>query len=196
MEEASREERGGDGGAKRSLVRKRPVSFGVSRNFHGNVYTLSGAAGDGSSGTTTTAASKDAFADARLSLGHPGGRESTSGNEGGAGDRRMVAMVGVPPEHVPEGILSLIRSHRPFVEHVRVVISDDCRDGDDVGEGKEENTLGGNGDRTYLVLVQLVREEDALSFVEDLDGKPYIAFDDRDKCRIERVVHLETTTTT
>eukprot|EP00536_Pseudo-nitzschia_multiseries_P013630 jgi/Psemu1/212263/e_gw1.595.31.1 len=138
-------------------------------------------------------------------------------------------MIGVPPEHVPEGILNLIRSHRPFVEHVRVVIADDCCQSDDskndddddddsVGNGNEgsnssscsnsnsnsnNNSNPGihradarNGDRTYLILVQLLREEDAITFVEDLDGQPYIAFDDRDKCHIERVVHLETTTST
>mmetsp|Transcript_7828 Transcript_7828/g.23013 ORF Transcript_7828/g.23013 Transcript_7828/m.23013 type:complete len:609 (-) Transcript_7828:60-1886(-) len=199
-------------GRNRSLVRKRPVSFGVSRNFHGNVYTLP----------------HDSYEDNAIQqdddlhdkvLVPPSAIREKDDDSGGkqkatsTSDRRMVAMIGVPPEHVPEGILNLIRSHRPFVEHVRVLIADDCcrsddddddDDDSDAGDGKEKSRknsdLGNdmderiNGDRTYLILVQLLREEDAKTFVEDLDGKPYISFDDRDKCRIERVVRLETTT--
>jgi len=119
--------------------------------------------------------------------------------------------------------LNLIRSHRPFVEHVRVVISEDEQNqtdeqnGDDHNddnnddnddddnskdEAKQSDAFGADlendattelrRDRTYLILVQLFREEDATTFVEDLDGKPYIAFDDRDTCQIERVVGVET----
>jgi BRCA1-associated protein len=178
------------------LIRKRPVSFGISRNYHGNIYTIPGDDSD-CDGESVEEDSKP------LSLLDV--------------NRRIVAMIDVPPEHVPEGILNLIASHRPYVEHVRVVIadSDDDDDGDgedggndDGGDEKEEvdnnennfvldddSTAKQRRDRTYLILVQLFREEDATTFVEDLDGKPYIAFDDRDTCRIERVVGVEKTAT-
>jgi BRCA1-associated protein len=174
-------------GRRRSLVRKRPVSFGISRNYHGNVYTIQ----------SDDSNSDDEIGDDDFSL-----QSSSTVN------RRTLAMIGVPPEHVPEGILNLIRSYRPFVEHVRVVIADDSDDEDDGGDEKEEidnnksnfgldddTTVKQRRDRTYLILVQLFREEDAAMFVEDLDGQPYIAFDDRDTCRIERVVSVETTAT-
>jgi len=182
---------------RRSLVRKRPVSFGISRNYHGNVYTVPG---------TENEIDDDSTLQSSLEV-----------------HRRIVAMIGVPPEHVPEGILNLIRAHRPFVEHVRVVIADS----DEEEESKDENENDQNRkeadekedidnmnmntlrfdddgddttaklrrDRTYLILVQLFREEDAATFVEDLDGKPYIAFDDRETCQIERVVGVETIAT-
>ena len=126
-------------------------------------------------------------------------------------------MIGVPPEHVPEGVLNLIRSHRPYVEHVRVLIADSENNeqkrkksdgehnhsrGDEEAEidnlhrlrieDDDEKTTKLRRDRTYLILVKLFRKEEADNFVEDLDGKPYIAFDDRDTCRIERVIRVET----
>lgn len=36
--------------------------------------------------------------------------------------RRTVVMVNVPPHQVPDGMLNLVRSHRPYMEHVRIVI--------------------------------------------------------------------------
>ena len=180
-------------GKRRSLIRKRPVSFGISRNYHGNVYTIPNDDRDDDDASTD---------------------EDSILQTVSAVNRRIVAMIGVPPEHVPEGIVDLIRSHRQFVEHVRVVIadSDDENDGDGnwennedgCDEKEEEGDFNSNEydfenasiterrDRTYLILVQLFREEDATTFVEDLDGKPYIAFDDRDICQIERVARVET----
>ena len=164
---------------RRSLIRKRPVSFGISRNYHGNVYTIS----------------KD-----EQSVGEKAAIQSAP-----EVNRRIVAMIDVPPEHVPEGFLNLIRSHRGCVEHVRVLIADsDDEDDAEEKDAKEDVEIDKNNfglddhenleqrrDRTYLILVQLFREDDAALFVEDLDGKPYIAFDDRDTCHIERVSHLE-----
>jgi len=36
---------------------------------------------------------------------------------------KVVAMSDVPPEQVPEGILNLARSHRPFIEHLKIMVS-------------------------------------------------------------------------
>lgn len=201
-----------DGGGKsrpRSLIRKRPVYYGISRNYHGNVYTIPS---DDSDDNSESDSNNEENADIESALG-----------PSSAVNRRIVAMIGVPPEHVPEGVLSLIRSHRPFVEHIRVMISESESDDEDEDEREEEkdqseNTNRGEDekeetddaiktnrssfdldddiiqrkDRTYLILVQLLREEDAVTFVEDLDGEPYIAFDDRDTCQIERVACIET----
>mmetsp|Transcript_26668 Transcript_26668/g.59822 ORF Transcript_26668/g.59822 Transcript_26668/m.59822 type:complete len:646 (+) Transcript_26668:240-2177(+) len=40
----------------------------------------------------------------------------------GDGVSNIAAMVNVPPHHVPDGVLNLVRSHRPFIEHIRIVI--------------------------------------------------------------------------
>jgi len=44
-------------------------------------------------------------------------------DENGHDFSRMVAICGVPPEQVPEGVLNLARSYRPFIKHVRVLIT-------------------------------------------------------------------------
>ena len=200
------------------LIRKRPVSFGVLDNFHGNVYTI----------PTTTRPTITTDTDTATDIDNV--------------INRVVAMLRVLPEHVPEGILNLIRSHRPYIEHVRVVIAydnDNYEEDEDEDQDKEENGDGNNnknssnsidetknndnnngktndrhydydydennGDKyktrnnnhsnkTYLILVQLFCEKYAIEFIEDLNGKPYIAFDDRDTCQLERVVGLETIT--
>ena len=36
--------------------------------------------------------------------------------------RIIVVMVNVPPHQVPDGVLNLVRGHRPYIEHVRIVI--------------------------------------------------------------------------
>ena len=35
---------------------------------------------------------------------------------------RIVVMTHVPPHQVPDGVINLVRSHRPFIEQVRIVI--------------------------------------------------------------------------
>ena len=50
---------------------------------------------------------------------------STNGSSDDAGknSQRIAVMVNVPPHQVPDGVLNLVRGHRPFIEHVRIVIS-------------------------------------------------------------------------
>jgi BRCA1-associated protein len=78
-----------------SRIRKRPVSFGnpALGTYHGTVYTSEGE-----------------------DLQHPLVEEAMEVH-------RLVAMVDVPPEQVPEGILNLARSHRPWILHVRIIIA-------------------------------------------------------------------------
>jgi BRCA1-associated protein len=130
--------------------------------------------------------------------------------EGAEAVNRMVAMVNVPPEHVPESLLNLIRSHRPFIEHVRVVIAD-TEDNRQTSSSHEEDRVKSDfihhqqmvsssvstnkedrrSGRTYLVLFQMTSQEDADTLVDDLNGQPYIAFDDQDTCMVEHVVALQ-----
>jgi BRCA1-associated protein len=86
-------------------IRKRPVSFGnpALACYHGYVYTLEH--------------------QQQQQIG-PGDLRKRPLMEGAADATRMVAMVDVPPEQVPEGILNLARSHRPWIEHVRIVIAE------------------------------------------------------------------------
>jgi BRCA1-associated protein len=81
-----------------SRIRKRPVSFGnpALGTYHGTVYTTEGG-----------------------NLQHD--RPLV---EGAVEVERLVAMVDVPPEQVPEGILNLARSHQPWILHVRIVIAE------------------------------------------------------------------------
>ncbi len=78
-------------------IRKRPISFGnpALGTYKGFVYTLE----DDNDRQKYTVPDAQAV-------------------------ERMVAMVDVPPEQVPEGILHLARSHRPYIEHVRIVIAE------------------------------------------------------------------------
>jgi DNA-cytosine methyltransferase len=134
--------------------------------------------------------------------------------EGAEAVDRMCAFIDVPPEHVPEGILDLIRSHRPFIETVRVVIAEPKKrseNNDMVNEDKNKKDVG-RGDmdhirdtseedggessstaasRTYLVLFQLTSQDAVDSFVEDLNGRPYIPFDDTELCTVQPVVAME-----
>ncbi|KAG7369230.1 zinc finger type UBF domain containing protein [Nitzschia inconspicua] len=205
-------------------VLHRRVSFGnpALGTYNGVVYTVS-------NGDPNKAASDDDDDDDIP--GQCGGKPLIEGAEAVS---KMVAMVNVPPEHVPESLLNLIRSHRPFIEHVRVVIAENDESSipehDDkmnqnmeyISEGKdvissplssksamenetsalssdfpESNDLslideeGHKSGRTYLVLFQMSSEEDADTFVEDLSGKPFIAFDDQDLCSVEHVVALQ-----
>lgn len=86
---------------RQSLVRKRPVSFGnpALGTYHGCLYTLD-------------VAGEDYCPTNRPLI------------EGAESVERIVAMVDVPPDQVPEGILNLARSHRPYLYHVRIVIAE------------------------------------------------------------------------
>jgi BRCA1-associated protein len=101
-------------------IRQRPVSFGnpALGTYHGFVYTLQ---------ETATAS------------------QSSSSRplvEGAEEVRRLVAMVNVPPNQVPEGILNLARSHRPWIDHVRIVIAEN--EDDDDGDEQQQQAGGGS----------------------------------------------------
>lgn len=199
------------------VLRTRPVSFGnpALGTYRGNVYTIP-------NGIVPPASSRSLSSTPSPARSQPPLVEDAESVE------RMVAIIDVPPEHVPEGILSLVRSHRPFIEHVRIVIaemegqggdSDHHRadngdsDGDAPfrhaqdagppnqgegggprqgdGEDAGESLGGAESGRTYLVLFRMADEGAAATFVDDLDGKPYIAFDDQDVCHVEHVVALQ-----
>ncbi|CAB9503908.1 RING finger protein ETP1 [Seminavis robusta] len=90
---------------KHSLIRKRSLTFGnpALGTYHGCVYTLDEV------GQDLLGASRPII-------------------EGAESVERVVAMVDVPPEEVPEGVLNLAQSHRPFLYHVRIVIAEETED--------------------------------------------------------------------
>lgn len=108
----------------------------------------------------------------------------------------MVAMIDVPPEQVPEGILNLARSHRPWILYVRIVITDDddttetTTQNDSDNEKDEEEDDDGNS-RTYLVLFQMTTQEAADTFCLDLDGRPYTFLDESVTCRCLPVIAVK-----
>lgn len=93
----------------------------------------------------------------------------------------MVALVEVPPDQVPEGILNLARSHRPWILHVRIVI-------DVVEDSALDNSEENN--KTYLVLLHMSSPEAADTFCHDLDGRPYTFLDESITCNVVPVVAL------
>ena len=143
---------------------KRPVSFGnpALGVYHGFVYTYN---------NNSNNSNRSAVSTSRPVL------------EGAAETHRLVAMVDVPPEQVPEGILNLARPHQPWIDHVRIVIADNNND-------DTTNTTTGPS-RTYLVLLELSTEEAAQVFVEDLHCKPYTSLDETQVCYVYHVLALE-----
>ena len=96
-----------------------------------------------------------------------------------------VAMIGVPPEHVPEQVLNLTRAHRPWIRHVRIMIADE-----------EENERSSKQqqqqpDRRYLILFEMESEEAAEEIVLDLHGQPYTSLDMMSCCSLFHVVALQ-----
>lgn len=62
------------------------------------------------------------FGNPAMGTTHVGWVHTVEGGEN-TSKSQMVAMVDVPPEEVPEGALNLARSHRPYIEHVRILIT-------------------------------------------------------------------------
>lgn len=96
-------------------IRKRPVSFGnpALGTYHGCVYTLE---------NESTKGQLESHVKAGASNQQP--RSEYPLVEGAVSVRKLVAMVDVPPEQVPEGILNVARSHRSWIDHVRIVIGE------------------------------------------------------------------------
>lgn len=119
------------GGSTRgtSSIRQRPVSFGnpALSTYHGFVYTLQAAAA--AEGNNNNGGQPYSVALGRCHRQHDHHHHQQQPPmvvvvEGAQEVRRLVAMVDVPPHQVPEGILNLARSHRPWIDHVRIVIAE------------------------------------------------------------------------
>ena len=63
---------------------------------------------DESSGSASSSGSFSSCSDVDVDLGHD--------------NERIVVMTNVPAAHVPDGVINLVRSHRPFIEQIRIVI--------------------------------------------------------------------------
>lgn len=114
----------------------------------------------------------------------------------------IAAMVRVPPDQVPEGILTLARAHRRFFRHVRIVTI--TSDGDEFVEQHsadnqqqlfqdtiETSNLASKLSMSYLILFELDSPEAAQIFVQDLHGKPYTSLQPEEKCEVFHVARAQ-----
>jgi BRCA1-associated protein len=97
---------------KHSRIRRRPVTFGnpALGTYEGVVFTLEDLR-------------NETLED--LMLPPDIGSSSSSSRD------CVAAMIHVPPEQVPEGVLHLARGHRRQIKHARILISSPCDDDDD-----------------------------------------------------------------
>ncbi|KAI2505175.1 RING-H2 zinc finger domain [Fragilaria crotonensis] len=95
---------------KRSRIRRRPVTFGnpALGTYEGFVFTLEDLR-------------NETFDDLLL----PPDIGSSSSLD------CVAAMIHVPPEQVPEGVLHLARAHQRQIKHARILISSLCDDDDE-----------------------------------------------------------------
>ncbi|KAL3941587.1 MAG: hypothetical protein SGBAC_004089 [Bacillariaceae sp.] len=149
-----------------SKIRKRPILFGnpALGTYGGDVYTLE----------KETKLLQEFSAESLEEYKQQQNEECNVDS--------MLALVEVPPDQVPEGILNLARSHRPWILHVRIVI--DVVEEDGSLEKSEDNN------KTYLVLFHMSSPEAADDFCHDLDGRPYTFLDESITCNVVPVVAL------
>ena len=90
-----------------------------------------------------------------------------------------VAMTDVPPEQVPEGVIHISRTHRPFIRHVRILQSLDdhlysCNDAK--SEDFDDERLH------YITLFTMKSHKAAVDFIQDVHGKPFSSLEPDVKC--------------
>jgi BRCA1-associated protein len=159
---------------RRSSFRRRPVSFGNPslEAYQGTVYT-------------TSIPEEPVVIEGALAIPF---------------DESWVALTDVPPEQVPEGVLHLVRAHRPWIRHLRIVVADNNCSKPEVASkdftmakttasllAASEESEGGT-ERTYLVLLQVTSAEAAEQLVEDLDGQPFTSLDETQVGYFEHII--------
>uniref|UniRef100_A0A7S3PCN5 RING-type domain-containing protein n=1 Tax=Amphora coffeiformis TaxID=265554 RepID=A0A7S3PCN5_9STRA len=160
-----------------SSFRRRPVSFGNPNleAYQGTVYTAT----DGQASVVIEAA-----------LPVPE-------------DEHWVALTDVPPEQVPEGVLNLIRAHQPWIRHLRIVVAD--KNKPDVASIVPKSTSMAESaasllaasketteqERNYIVLMEVMTDEQADQIIEDLDGNPFTSLDETQVGYLEHVIAWE-----
>jgi len=183
-----------------SCIRKRPVSFGnpALATYQGFVYTVE----ESSTETIRDINDSSVVVETTDTQKRSDGESTTTSLSPSAQmTERTIAMVGVPPDQVPEGILNLARSYRSLIEHVRILISES--DNDDPSSqsslrGHEGSAISSSlkasmksSERSYLILFRLMTVDDALMMAMDLDGRPYTSFDETVTCRALPVIATE-----
>ena len=110
----------------------------------------------------------------------------------------MAAMVQVPSNQVPDGILHVSLSHRPYIHHVRILRMDTT-------DAEPNNTNPTTNieplqplpppppqqQQSYLVLFELGNAIQVDQFVSDLHGQPYTCLDDTVTCQVYPVVAVQ-----
>ena len=197
-------------------IRRRPVSFGnpALGTYEGNVYTL-----ESPVSPSTKPQQEEYTADV---AGPPPPPPSPfvfplPVVEQAMSVQRMVAMVDVPPEQVPDGIFNLIRVHQCWIKHLRILIAGpmdeghDSKDDADNNENNKSNLAQSSRDtacipvtiqdsltlqqvtqeRRYLILMEIESDEAAEELVQDLHGQPYTSLDETCCCSMYHVVALQ-----
>ena len=111
--------------------------------------------------------------------------------------RNMAAMVQVPSNQVPDGILHVSLSHRPYIHHVRILRMD-TTDTEPTDTNPTTNIeqlqpppLPQQQQQSYLVLFELGNAIQVDQFVSDLHGQPYTCLDDTVTCQVYPVVAVQ-----
>ena len=196
-------------------IRPRAVSFGnpALGTYHGYVYTIERRSDTVQNEDDTN--QSDSLFQLLKSPHRPLMEGNDDDNENDDDDvvevRNMAVMVQVPPNQVPDGILHVALSHRPYIRQVRIMIDEENND-NDVSDGTRKNdarfeeektetgmtstttvtsTKKSHAERTYLVLFELWNEEHVYQFVNDLHGQPYTFLDDSITCQVYHALALK-----
>lgn len=89
-----------------------------------DIHDEQGGSSDDDDSSDSSSSSCDSFSSCSSFDTHEGDDgESIKHNKSQIDDmERIVVMTHVPPHQVPDGVINLVRSHRPFIEQVRIVI--------------------------------------------------------------------------
>uniref|UniRef100_A0A7S1YS01 RING-type domain-containing protein n=1 Tax=Ditylum brightwellii TaxID=49249 RepID=A0A7S1YS01_9STRA len=120
----------------------------------------------------------------------PDEKEEGNDDEKEEEDVSIVAMMNVPPNQVPEGVLTFCRSHKPHIRHVRIVIQEELPLSSHSLEEEEEGKTK-KQDRRYLILVEMSSSHHATNFVNDLHDTPYTSLEPDVRCDVRKVWKLE-----
>ena len=169
--------------AKSIRIRKRPCRYGNPSlgTFYGQIHTFE------ECGTSSMKVNKDDCANDDESVCSSSSDEDIficddiSIQE--VEESLVCCMVHVPSEQLPEGVLHLARFHRPFIRHVRIVVSTN-------NPKKRYNDHAIDTDccmrLSYIAIFTMKTSEAAADFVTDLHKKPYSSLEPDMTCRAYR----------
>jgi len=106
----------------------------------------------------------------------------------------VVAMIHVPPEQVPNGIMNLIRSYYSMLHHVRVVISFNTKSTVEESLAVDESSHSYSSlltEHSYTVLIAVKTMDDAIQMVQNLHERPFTSLQMNVRAKVYHVTRLE-----